>query len=225
MMFENADPALRMSIRGTSFLVNHENRIFALTAKHNVKTFHPNQYRVPAALGSHRMLEYKEPFTCELHNENFEDFVVITIDEEKCAGYGFDRSDAAVLSSEGIQWSGITEVTVIGFPTERNDFDPEEEAIFYREPVILRGTLNGQVVDEGFRGIQIANPKGLSSFAGLSGCPVFDSSPGSSNRLLGIVLEGSRDTTVSQLCHFLDVRVVPSLIACDDLANAQRAGS
>lgn len=222
MMFENSDAELRISIRGTSFLVDYRGRIFALTAKHNVLDFHPRQYRVPVALGSHRMLDYGQPYTCDRHGASFEDFVVIPIDQEGSRRAGFNPADAAILNTEGIDWPSVREVAVIGFPTENNDFEPGE-AVIYGRPVVLRGVLNGQVADEGLRGVQIADPGGLASFAGVSGCPVFDLSPGSPNRLLGIVVQGSRDTSVSRLCHFLDVRVVPDLIATDDAARRASA--
>ena len=218
MIFENDDAEWRFSARGTGFLVTHEKRIYAATAKHVVSSYCPSQYRIPNRLGSHNMLPIRQPFTPEFYcGENyeavdFEDFVIAPIDSTEIAGDDFDPADASIMDESAIQWSAIQRVGVYGFPSDIQTVDYEQGLILV-QPCGMIGNLTGQSLSEGLREIQFGAGGDLNTYDGFSGSPVFQiSDSGNMGRLLGIVLRGSQDTSASRRCHFLDIRVVPSLI-------------
>jgi hypothetical protein len=218
MIFENDDAQSRFSIGGSAFLVIHENRVFAVTAKHVFSGYSPSQYRIPNCLGSHNMLPIRQPFTADLYcGENyeavdFEDFVVAQINSAEITGGDFDPADACIMDESAIQWSAIQKVGVYGFPSDIQSVD-YEQALMSIQPYGMIGHLTGQSFSEGLREIQFGAGGDLNSYAGFSGAPVFQVGElGTIGRLLGIVLSGSRDTSASRKCHFLDIRVVAPLI-------------
>lgn len=218
MIFENDEGQWRFSARGTGFLVTHENRVFAVTAKHVVSDYRPSQYRIPNRLSSHNMLPIRQPFTPEFYcGENyeevdFEDFVVAPIDSAEIAGSDFDPTDACAMDESAIQWSTIRRVAAFGFPSEINSVDYEQGLISI-QPCGMIGCLTGGSIGEGMREIQFGAGGDLNSYDGFSGSPVFQvGDSGSIGRLLGIVLRGSQNTSASRRCHFLDVLVIPPLI-------------
>jgi len=214
VIFENDDAQWRFSARGTCFLVTHENLSFAVTAKHIVRDYRPSQYRIPSRLGSHTMLPIRQPFTAELHREDFEDFVVVPIDVAEISGDAFDPADACQMDESAIQWSAIHRVVVFGFPSAINSVDYEQGLISI-QPCGMVGRLTGRSIGDGMREIEFGGDGDLSSYDGFSGSPVFQVADSDSiGRLLGIVLRGSQDTSTSRRCHFLDVRVVAPLIRC-----------
>lgn len=212
MIFQNDDAEWRFSARGTCFLVTHETRIFAVTARHVVAHYRPSQYRIPNRLGSANILPIRQPFTAELHREDFEDFVVVPIDSAEIAANDFDVARACVMDESAIQWSAIQRVVVFGFPSDINSVDYCQGLISI-QPCGMVGRLTGRSIGEGMREIEFGAVGDLSSYDGLSGSPVFQvAESGSIGRLLGIVLRGSQNTSASRRCHFLDVRVVAPLI-------------
>jgi hypothetical protein len=218
MIFENDDIQWRFSERGTGFLVTHENRVFVVTARHVVSEHRPSQYRIPNCLGSHNMLPIHQPFAPEFYcgrnfeTVDFEDFIVAPIDSAGIAGDDFDPADAGVIDESAIQWSAIQRVGVYGFPSDVQSVDYEQGLISI-QPCGMTGNLTGQSLSEGLREIQFGPDGDLGSYDGFSGAPVFQlSDSGSIGRLLGIILRGSQDTSVSRRCHFLDIRVLPPLI-------------
>jgi hypothetical protein len=218
MIFEGDDVQWRFSARGTGFLVTHENGIFALTAKHVVPDYPPSKFCIQNRLGSHSWLRIRQPFTPEHYcGENyeevdFEDFVIVPIDSAQIPGDDFDPADACVMDESAIQWSAIQQVGVYGFPSNINFVDCEQGLISV-QPFGMVGRLTGACIGDGMREIRFGAGGNLKSYDGFSGSPVFQvATTGSIGRLLGIVLLGSQDTSVSRRCHFLDIRVVPPLI-------------
>lgn len=212
VFFGNDDAQWRFSARGTCFLVTCENRVFAVTAKHVVRDYRPSQYCIPSRLGSHTMLPIRQPFTAELHREDFEDFAVVPLDVAEISGHAFDPADACQMEDSAIQWSAIQRVSVFGFPSDINSVD-YEQALISTQPCGMVGRLTGHSIGEGMREIEFGSGGDLSSYDGFSGAPVFQiGDSGNIVRLLGIVLRGSQNTSVSRRCHFLDARVVAPLI-------------
>jgi hypothetical protein len=211
-LFENDDVQWRFSLRGSCFLVGYDNRTFAITAKHVVRDYRPSQYRIPKKLGSHEMLPIRQPFTVELHFEDFEDFVVVPIDSAEVVHPVLDENDVSVIDEGTIRWNAIRAVAVFGFPSGINSVD-YDQALISIQPCGMVGHLTANTIGEGMREIQMSAGGELESYDGFSGAPVFHvSDSGSIERLLGIVLRGSLSTRTSQRCHFLDIRVVPALI-------------
>lgn len=205
MLFKNDEVEFQYSIRGTCFLIKFHERIYALTAKHNIKDFHPRQFRVPARLGDQAMLNYSQPFTIEMHNEDFEDFVAFEIPLNTNQLNGFLQDDAAATFDRAIDWRKVQKVSVCGFPTELNEFY-ESERISYQS-VCLLASCTGKSVIEGCYEIEIDQPIPLKSLDGLSGSPVFCRDP-SCPILLGMILRGSPNTLGVTKLHFLDIRLV-----------------
>jgi hypothetical protein len=206
VVFENDDPQWRFSARGTSFLAAVDGNVFALTARHVINGFRPSQYRIQQHLGSHSMLPIHQPFTVELHYEDFEDFVVIPI-ACPCA-----IDDCLALDQTAIRWSALERVLIVGFPSDRNFVDYDAQQILI-QPVGMVGRFTGNSIGEGLREVAFDSAGDLVSFDGFSGAPVFEFTQGGCpGRLLGIVLRGSQDTSVSRVCHFLDARVALALI-------------
>lgn len=206
MLFENDDSMFRLSIRGTSFLAACRGRVYAVTAKHNVNDFAANQYRIPACFGSNYMLPFEQPFTAQLHHEDFEDFVIVPIRESATPIEDFDPSCASPVETTGINWPAVKTVRIAGFPTELNDLNYEIGRIEY-QPVLLAAEVLAAPNSDGIGTVKVFDIGTLKSFDGLSGSPVYDG-----KRLIGIVLRGSQDTAVSQVIHFLDSRVLDGLI-------------
>ena len=152
------------------------------------------------------MLLYSRPFTVELHRLDFEDFVLIPIAEAAKELTDFDPTCASELNTTGIEWLNINRVLVAGFPSELNEADYENGSLTY-QPIILTADLVLKPNEEGIGTVKVCDVEGLKSFDGFSGSPVF-----AGPRLVGIVLRGSNDTSISQILHFLDVRVFDSII-------------
>jgi hypothetical protein len=158
------------------------------------------------------MLPIRQPFTAELHREDFEDFVVVPIDSAEIAGGDFDPADACAMDESAIQWSAIQRVAVFGFPSDINHVDYDQGEIS-SQPCGMIGQLTGGTIGEAMREVQFGAGGHLNSYDGFSGAPVFQvGDSGSIGRLLGIVLRGSLDTSVSRQCHFLDIEVVAPMI-------------
>lgn len=220
VVFENDDVEYRFSLGGSCFLVSHENRVFAVTAKHVVRNYRPSQYRIQKKLGSDTMLPIRQPFTPELHREDFEDFVVVPIDAADGVESHLDEVDVCLINESPIHWDAIKNVAVFGFPSDLNSVDYDKASIWV-QPCGMMGCLTGESIGDGMREVQLRADGKLKSYDGFSGAPVFQiSDSGSVGRLLGIVLRGSQSTCASQLCHFLDIRVVPAMIR-HHLANSE----
>lgn len=215
MLFENDEMMFRLSIRGTCFIITSQGRLFGVTAKHNTRDFLPKQYRIPACMGSQNMLPYSQPFSVELHREDFEDFVLIPIEESANSISDFDSTCASDLNTTGISWSNVDRCRVAGFPSELNESDYENGFLTY-QPVLLTADLISKPNEDGMGTIKVSDAGGLKSFDGFSGSPVFVGS-----RLVGIVLRGSTDTSKSQFLHFLDVRVFEEIIKHDIRENSE----
>jgi hypothetical protein len=214
MIFENSDSEWRFSARGTCFLAKCENRIFALTARHVIDGYNPSQYRIPNRLGSHNMLPIRQPFAPEFYRRkevDFEDFVVIPIDVESIIDDDFDERDAYLISEGRIEWSAIQQVGVFGFPDEVNLVDYDQQLISI-QPCAMIGEITSSSIGDGMREIEFG-PGELRTYDGFSGSPAFEMRESRKiGRLLGIVLRGSHDTSLSRRAHFLDVCVVAPLI-------------
>jgi len=219
MLFENNDPEYLISIRGTCFIISSGNRLYGVTAKHNTEDFHPRQYRIPACFGSHNMLPFSQPFTVEMQQEDFEDFVLIPIEESAKELVDFDSTCASDLDITGIAWSNINRVIVAGFPTELNEPDYENGSLSY-QPVLLTAVIISKPDEDGIGTINVCDVGKLKSLEGFSGSPVYVVS-----RLVGNVLRGSRDTSISQLLHFLDVRIFEAIINHDIQEKSELSGS
>jgi hypothetical protein len=218
VIFENNDAEWRFSARGSCFLVKQEDGIYAITAKHVVAGYLPSQYRILSRLGSHIMLPIRQPFTPDFYcgdkyeAVDFEDFVVVPVDMAEITGDGFDTTDACQVDESPIQWSTIKRVGVFGFPSDMN-FVNFDEAIISIQPCGMIGHLTDGSIGEGMREVQFGESGELNSYDGFSGAPVFQvTDSGTIQRLLGIALRGSQDTSVSKRGHFLDIRLVAPMI-------------
>jgi len=211
MLFLNEFLSFRLSIKGSAFLVRIDGRAFAITAKHNVQGFSPDQYQICARLGSHNMLPCSTPLTNELHGEDFEDFVVIPISEEKIDYDDYDKNDACIIEDNAMNWDRVGPIYVAGFPSELNDYEPDDSITY--NPLLLGGQLTRYQNENGMGKVTFTNTGGLKSLDGFSGGAVFDRPSHSVGiRMLGIVLRGSSDTSISRLVHFLDIRVIIAII-------------
>ena len=158
------------------------------------------------------MLPIRQPFTAELHREDFEDFVVAPIDSAGVAGDDFDAADGCAMDETAIQWSAIQRVAVFGFPGDINFVDYAQGEISI-QPCGMIGCLTCISMGEGMREIQFGEGGDLRTYNDFSGAPVFQvTDSAGTGRLLGIILRGAQNTSASRLCHFLDVRVVAPLI-------------
>ena len=152
------------------------------------------------------MLSFRQPFTVSLHDEDFEDFIVIPIVQDPDLDKDFNIIDAVVIDNSPIRWSQVSRVMVYGFPTELNEPDYVNGVISY-QPVRLDAMLTGNGVGDGMHEVRCNINSPLTSFDGLSGSPVF-----ADDRIIGVILRGSPETKVSTILHFLDVRAVHSAI-------------
>ena len=72
VLFQNADQEWPLSIGGTAFVVNFRNRHFVLTAKHVLKNFRFDQFRVQYRLDSNYFIPLTAMYT--LRDQNASEF-------------------------------------------------------------------------------------------------------------------------------------------------------
>lgn len=143
-----------------------------------------------------------------------DDYTDVALVEVNQSALGFRRHGRARFLDLGIQvpdwrqYQNITDFVVIGFPSNRSYVDYDDCRI-HSERVALYGRYVGPAKSAHIFTLEIGDPKGLESFNGFSGGPVFSWVRRVGHKptltLAGMVIQG---TVESQLMHFIEASII-----------------
>ncbi len=214
LVFETGLDEAPYSIYGTVFLVGFQGRAFILTARHNLTLsgkgtsplcIFPNDH-------SQRILPLQDVFFMPQKDipEDFADFAIIEIDPSRLDSETSEAIliDCAKASGDWYESALLSRYFVLGYPSEHSFVD-------YKRDVVAHGrvALTGKYVNPSeprhLHELDIDDSKGLNTFSGFSGGPVFswiEEEPGRGKiAWCGMVVRGA---PVSRRMHFVDREIL-----------------
>lgn len=222
VLFQNADQEWPLSIGGTAFVVKFRNRYFVLTAKHVLKNFRFDQFRVQYRVDSNYFIPLTAMYTLRDQNpsefasdDDQFDVVVWTTDNEHLLTdhFGKDLPYPLLSIDQATLFSPNASYLYCGFPTEMRSYDPDrrhmQQAAVSGEAKYLERTRY-----MGLHKLQLLRVQDwLKDLDGFSGSPVFqinhDEGKYSRDAFAGMLLRGSRPSDVA---YFLEHRRIIELL-------------
>lgn len=218
LVFETGFGEAPYSIFGTVFLVGFRGRAFVVTARHNLTLSGKgsNPLCIFPNDTSQRILPLQDVFFMPMDDvsEDFADFAIIEIDRNRLDDETSEAIliDCAKASGDWYEYALLSRYFVLGYPSDYSFIDYERNVVAHG-----RIALVGKYVESSepryLHELDIDDSKGLSTFSGFSGGPVFswiEKEPGRGEiAWCGMVVRG---TPNSRRMHFVDREVLLSAL-------------
>lgn len=213
VMFETGIPGYPYATAGSAFLLAYQARVFVLTAKHVVSDYPVERLLVFPSEQSRTPLRISDYYRIDAGNsgEDVEDFLVIETDvgsltpEERKSRHLIHLTPSADAWHE---WKFTAQFFLIGYPSPKSHVD-YERSVIHTGQVLMVGRYVTPFASPLCHELLVEDPHSLSTFSGLSGCPVFSLSERlalpSDLTLCGMALRG---TPASKKVYFLESAVL-----------------
>ena len=211
VLFEN-ELTYRFSGQGTCFLLQFNNRFFAITAKHVINKYSSQQIRIiinPKSASKMKCcFEIEQPFCYKSDDsivQEFEDFVVIPID-----GNDLNQTERELfflyrpVNDSCFCSTNTNPLIIAGFPDDNQNIDYEKQQIEGQAMILLGKQIETRDNDLTYK-LSVKHDAKLSTFSGFSGSPVFSCSANGNNKIIGMVLRGHPE---NKIFRFLDIRAI-----------------
>lgn len=213
LVFETGLPEAPYSQAGTVFLAAKNGRVRVVTCRHALRPDSLSPICVFPADGVNHFLPLTNAHFApiELVGDDYADIALIDVDLRALQSPLQGQARAINLDLPTPDWKNHCEISpfvVIGYPVDRSYIDYEDCHI-HSERVALYGEYTGPTVEPFIHSLVIGNSKGLSSFRGFSGGPVFcwvqEVGVRPTLVLAGMVIQGSVE---SRVMRFIETSVL-----------------
>ncbi len=183
VVFETGIAEAPFSVAGTAFVVGFESLLYVLTARHVVRDWSKEQIAIIMSAAGER-LALRTRWEIRFHTED-----APSDENDDDSDLLIYRADLEGISPETRRSNHLLHLTppnasswfetrdeslffLFGYPTHANGPDYEQSKVV-KNQYLLHGQYVGPSITDGCFEIQVKNPLNLSTFAGLSGSPVF----------------------------------------------------
>lgn len=213
LVFETDIPYAPYSQAGTVFLVGRWGRVWVITCRHALRPDNLGPVCVFPADGARAFLPLRNVHyvSVDIIPDDYTDIALIEVNQSALRPRKHGRAQFFELDRQLPDWrryQNVTDFVVIGYPTNRSYVD-YDDSLIHSERVALYGRYSGPAKSAHIFTLEIGDPKGLDTFNGFSGSPVFcwvrrlGAEP--TLTLAGMVIQG---TVQSRLMHFIEASII-----------------
>lgn len=221
VLFETGLTLYPHSICGTAFLVEYRSSIFAITARHVVRSHPAEKLHIRPSDKSTTSIPFSRWFVLPLNEDHdLSDLYVIRVDANRMHRADKKALNILYIPAHGHDWFSArasSRFFFFGYPVESAEVDAKRDTVLTQQYIVAASYVGPSLEQECFE-LSFDNPLGLTDLSGMSGSPVIAMRSALFSEDLpvfaGMILRGS---VSSGRVHFLSSsRIVEALRSIDE---------